>query len=174
MNDDREKRRQYLGENSDDVTMVVTGLPIEHVESKTIKHKYIHDDNEEQNTNRDQLTAGVNAAVIENWLLSYTDYRLISRQGFGKLAAFHSKSAHTTIAMPLVSPLLENTGTSCTRRDIDSFFANSWSVRIMPSIVPILMHSSLLTRSVLGGASVKSTLYATPFPFYSVNYFSCI
>lgn len=101
MNDDINKRRQYLGDQAEDVTMVVTGLPIEHIESKAIQHKYIHNNTQAmEHQDRAQMTAGVNSAVIENWLLSYTDYRLISRQGFGKLAAFHSKNAHTTIGMP--------------------------------------------------------------------------
>ncbi|KAI9270650.1 hypothetical protein BDA99DRAFT_502358 [Phascolomyces articulosus] len=104
LNHDKSKRRTYLGDNSDDVTMVVTGLPIEHVESKTIKPKFLQNITEASLTQDEQNTlAGVNAAVIENWLLSYTDYRLISRQGFGKLSAFHSSSAHTTIGMPKLS-----------------------------------------------------------------------
>ncbi|KAI9495968.1 hypothetical protein BDB00DRAFT_953602 [Zychaea mexicana] len=104
LNHDKTKAQQFLGDNHQDVTMVVTGLPIEHVESKTIKPKFLHNITKADLTEDEQNTlAGVNAAVIENWLLSFTDYRLISRQGFGKLSAFHSKSSHTTIGMPKLS-----------------------------------------------------------------------
>lgn len=100
MNQDEDKARSILGENYKDVTMVVTGLPIQHIEAKAIKNKYIHHKTVDED--QEQMIAGVNSAVIENWILSFTDYRLISRQGFGKLAAFHSQSATTTISMPMV------------------------------------------------------------------------
>lgn len=101
MNHDEEKARSILGDSYQDITMVVTGLPIQHIEAKTIKNKYSH--NSTIDEDREQMIAGVNSAVIENWILSFTDYRLISRQGFGKLAAFHSQSSTTTISMPMVT-----------------------------------------------------------------------
>ncbi|KAI8142183.1 hypothetical protein BJV82DRAFT_615859 [Fennellomyces sp. T-0311] len=104
LNYDKAKAQQFLGDNHQDVTMVVTGLPIEHVEARTIRPKFMNNKTEASlSADEQQTLAGVNAAVIENWLLSYTDYRLISRQGFGKLSAFHSNSAHTTIGMPKLS-----------------------------------------------------------------------
>ncbi|KAI9316436.1 hypothetical protein BX666DRAFT_1858904 [Dichotomocladium elegans] len=102
LNHDKTKAAAFLGPGYEDVTMVVTGLPIEHIEAKTVRPKFAPNKTLEPEP-QDDITAGVHAAVIENWLLSYTDYRLISRQGFGKLAAFHAQDAHTTIGMPKVS-----------------------------------------------------------------------
>ncbi|KAI8376520.1 uncharacterized protein BYT42DRAFT_498374 [Radiomyces spectabilis] len=101
LNTDESLARRFLGEAFNETTAVITGLPISHVEAKTVATKYRKDvalDNSHQ-----ELLDGVNGAIIENWLLSYTDYRLISRQGFGKLAAFHSQSARTTIGLPKVN-----------------------------------------------------------------------
>ncbi|KAG9291756.1 hypothetical protein G9A89_012041 [Geosiphon pyriformis] len=42
---------------------------------------------------------GIHNAIIENWILSETTYRIISPGGYGKLAAFHSKKLHSTVAM---------------------------------------------------------------------------
>ncbi|KAI9320831.1 hypothetical protein BX666DRAFT_1911679 [Dichotomocladium elegans] len=101
LNNDLIKAREYLGEPYQDVTAVITGLPIEHVETKTIQHKFFPNKTEDEIMAQDRrrTVSGVNAAVIENWLLSATDYRLISRQGFGKLAAFHCRTPNTTIAI---------------------------------------------------------------------------
>ncbi|CAG8779810.1 9138_t:CDS:2, partial [Dentiscutata erythropus] len=41
----------------------------------------------------------INNAIIENWILSKTDYRVISPGGYGKLSAFHSKQLHSTVSM---------------------------------------------------------------------------
>ncbi|KAI8338567.1 hypothetical protein BC941DRAFT_460798 [Chlamydoabsidia padenii] len=99
MNSNQTLRDRYI--QDDNTSMVVTGLPIEHIEAKTVKTKF------EANitaidSDHERLLAGVNSAVIDNWLLSYTDYRLISRQGFGKMAAFHATDPRSTISLPKV------------------------------------------------------------------------
>ncbi|KAF7722281.1 hypothetical protein EC973_003465 [Apophysomyces ossiformis] len=99
MNYNRALAQRIVG---NDTTMLVTGLPIKHLEPKVITPKFV---NKPTGTKEDEyddeaMVAGVNSAVIENWLLSYTDYRLISRKGFGKMAAFHANSARTTINLP--------------------------------------------------------------------------
>ncbi|CAG8507190.1 5894_t:CDS:2 [Funneliformis caledonium] len=48
--------------------------------------------------NLDNLDSA-NNALIENWIFSKTDYRVISPGDYGKLAAFHSKQLHTTVFM---------------------------------------------------------------------------
>nr|CAG8487929.1 1558_t:CDS:2 [Entrophospora candida] len=70
---------------------------------------------------------GVNNAIVENSILSKTDYRVISRGSFGKLAVFRSKQLHSTV-------LLSTTRTKfldCTREDAFTTFnrlANEWSI----------------------------------------------
>lgn len=93
--------KQFLGQYYDETSTVVTGLPVEHIEPEQVE-KYIHVENPIQVT-RERMTPGVNSAVIENWLLSYADFRIISPQGYGKLAAFHSRSDNSTISLPRVS-----------------------------------------------------------------------
>ncbi|CAO3635511.1 unnamed protein product [Cunninghamella blakesleeana] len=99
MNTNQELRDKYIQDDS--TSMVVTGLPIEHIEAKTVKTKF-EADITESDSDHQRLLAGVNSAVIDNWLLSYTDYRLISRQGFGKMAAFHSVNPRSTISLPRI------------------------------------------------------------------------
>ncbi|ORZ15368.1 hypothetical protein BCR42DRAFT_416951 [Absidia repens] len=99
MNNNQTLRDRYI--KDDQTSMVVTGLPIEHIEAKTVKTKF--DANiTDSDSDHERLLAGVNSAVIDNWLLSYTDYRLISRQGFGKMAAFHANDPRSTISLPRV------------------------------------------------------------------------
>ncbi|CAJ0643468.1 2767_t:CDS:2 [Entrophospora sp. SA101] len=65
--------------------------------------------------------------IVENSILSKTDYRVISRGSFGKLAVFRSKQLHSTV-------LLSTTRTKfldCTREDAFTTFnrlANEWSI----------------------------------------------
>ncbi|CAH1756189.1 23155_t:CDS:2 [Entrophospora sp. SA101] len=73
---------------------------------------------------------GVINAIIENSILSKTDYRVISQGNFGKLAAFHSKQLHSTVSLSTAA----TTGTKfldCSREDIFTTFnqlANEWSI----------------------------------------------
>jgi len=46
------------------------------------------------------MTPGVNSAYMENWLLGETQYRVISIQGYGKMASFYSGDDRTSISMP--------------------------------------------------------------------------
>ncbi|CAO3619989.1 unnamed protein product [Cunninghamella blakesleeana] len=99
MNEDLALREKYLGENvSNHTSLVITGLPLEHIEPDQVA-KYIEIENPIE-VNRARMVPGVNSAVIENWLLSYCDYRVISPQGYGKLAAFHSRADFTTLSLP--------------------------------------------------------------------------
>ncbi|KAF7731593.1 hypothetical protein EC973_009357 [Apophysomyces ossiformis] len=101
MNADRELAKKFISDGHEDTSMVITGLPIDHIEPDQVA-KYINV-TDPKDVNVHSMTPGVNSAVIENWLLSYTDFRLISQQGYGKLAAFHAKSDDTTISMPRVT-----------------------------------------------------------------------
>ncbi|KAI9306923.1 hypothetical protein BJ944DRAFT_159010 [Cunninghamella echinulata] len=102
MNEDFNLRQKYLGPSAGNQTsLVITGLPLEHIEPDQVA-KYIDVENPIE-VNRARMVPGVNSAVIENWLLSYTDYRVISPQGYGKLAAFHSRADFTTISLPRVT-----------------------------------------------------------------------
>lgn len=102
MNDDDALRTKYLGPVSSEITStVVTNLPLEHIEPDQVA-KYI-DVEIPVEVSRERMTPGVNSALIENWLLSYTDFRVISPQGYGKMAAFHSRSDRSTISLPRVS-----------------------------------------------------------------------
>jgi hypothetical protein len=101
MNDDATLRTKYLGPVSSEITStVVTNLPLEHIEPDQVA-KYI-DVEIPVEVSRERMTPGVNSALIENWLLSYTDFRVISPQGYGKMAAFHSRSDRSTISLPRV------------------------------------------------------------------------
>ncbi|CDH55753.1 proteophosphoglycan ppg4 [Lichtheimia corymbifera JMRC:FSU:9682] len=88
----------YLGQYHNETSTVITGLPIQHIEPDQVE-KYIHVEHHVEVT-IERMTPGVNSAVIENWLLANTDYRIISPQGYGKLAAFHSNSDNSTISLP--------------------------------------------------------------------------
>lgn len=98
LNEDTALAKKYLGQHYMDTSTVVTGLPVEHIEPDQVA-KYINVTIPVEVT-RARMTPGVNSAVIENWLLGNTDFRLISPQGYGKLAAFHSRSENSTIALP--------------------------------------------------------------------------
>nr|CAG8601412.1 5690_t:CDS:2 [Entrophospora candida] len=70
---------------------------------------------------------GVNNAIVENWILSKTDYRVISQSDFGKLAAFHSKQLHSTVSLSTT----ESNYIDCTRKDAFTTFSemtNEWSI----------------------------------------------
>ncbi|KAG0164295.1 hypothetical protein DFQ28_005327 [Apophysomyces sp. BC1034] len=101
MNNDRDLAKEFVKDGYDSTSMVVTGLPIEHIEPQQVA-KYINV-TDPKAVSLQSMTPGVNSALIENWLLGYTDYRLISQQGYGKLAAFHAKSDDSTISMPRVT-----------------------------------------------------------------------
>lgn len=101
LNERPDMAEKYLGANYQDTTAVITGLPVEHIEPDQIE-KYIDVEIPVEVT-RERMTPGANSALIENWLLSYADYRVISPQGYGKLAAFHSKSDNTTYSLPRVN-----------------------------------------------------------------------
>ncbi|CAG8546496.1 17158_t:CDS:2 [Cetraspora pellucida] len=62
----------------------------------------------------------INHAIIENWILSKTDYRVISPGGYGKLSAFHSKQLHSTVSM--VYSGLNDGVPDCTREDAFTTF----------------------------------------------------
>ncbi|KAI8391809.1 uncharacterized protein BYT42DRAFT_558149 [Radiomyces spectabilis] len=101
MNENSNLAQRFLQGRSQHTSMVVTGLPIDHIEPDQVS-KYINVTNPVQVT-QERMLPGVNSAVIENWLLSAADYRIISPQGYGKLAAFHSNSDNSTIALPRVT-----------------------------------------------------------------------
>ncbi|GBB85578.1 hypothetical protein RclHR1_12070009 [Rhizophagus clarus] len=54
----------------------------------------------------------VNNAMIESWIFSKTDYRIISSGNYGKLSAFYSKQLHTTVSIDNNNQALD-----CTRED---------------------------------------------------------
>jgi hypothetical protein len=102
LNNNKELARQYLPEEIADISsMVVTGLPIEHIEPEQIA-KYI-DAEELREINLARMLPGVNSAYMENWLLGETQYRVISIQGYGKMASFYSGDDKTSISMPRVN-----------------------------------------------------------------------
>ncbi|CAG8449342.1 2503_t:CDS:2 [Funneliformis caledonium] len=91
--------------------VIISGLPI--------KSYHGHHDHIDDVTN----------AVIENWILSKTDYRVISPGGYGKLSAFHSKQLHTTVLMNY--PVFDKQIPDCTKEDAFITFsklANEWSL----------------------------------------------
>lgn len=99
MNTNRELASKYINEELLDISsMVITGLPIEHIEPDQIA-KYI-DVKVHKEVNLARMTPGVNSAYMENWLLGETQYRVISIQGYGKMAAFYSGDDKTSISMP--------------------------------------------------------------------------
>ncbi|KAI9277256.1 hypothetical protein BDA99DRAFT_545222 [Phascolomyces articulosus] len=98
LNEDTKKAQKYLGTNYKTTSTVVSGLPVDHIEPDQVE-KYINVTNHIDVT-IERMTPGTNSAIIENWLLGYADYRVISPQGYGKLAAFHSRSDDSTISLP--------------------------------------------------------------------------
>ncbi|KAG1241286.1 hypothetical protein G6F68_016854 [Rhizopus microsporus] len=78
--------------------MVITGLPLEHIEPDQVA-KYI-DVEDPKEVNKARMQPGVNSAYMENWLLGHTQYRVISVQGYGKMASFYSGEDKTSISMP--------------------------------------------------------------------------
>ncbi|KAG2173594.1 hypothetical protein INT43_005012 [Umbelopsis isabellina] len=99
LNTNAATHQEYL--SSKDTVVLTTGLPIEHVEPAQVA-KYINITEPIVET-QEQKVAGINSAVIENWLLANTNYRVISQQGYGKLAAFHSNIDGTTYGMPRIT-----------------------------------------------------------------------
>jgi hypothetical protein len=101
LNNNRELAKTYIGEDIVDISsMVITGLPIEHIEPDQVA-KYINVE-EKKAVNLQRMLPGVNSAYMENWLLGETQYRVISIQGYGKMAAFYSGDDKTSISMPKV------------------------------------------------------------------------
>lgn len=99
MNTNKALAAKYIDEEILDISsMIITGLPIEHIEPDQIA-KYI-DVKEHKAVNLERMTPGVNSAYMENWLLGETQYRVISIQGYGKMAAFYSGDDKTSISMP--------------------------------------------------------------------------
>ncbi|KAI8647037.1 hypothetical protein BD408DRAFT_409107 [Parasitella parasitica] len=99
LNTNRELAKTYIGGDIVDISsMVITGLPIEHIEPDQIA-KYI-DVEVHKEVNLQRMTPGVNSAYMENWLLGETQYRVISIQGYGKMASFYSGEDKTSISMP--------------------------------------------------------------------------
>ncbi|KAI8139663.1 hypothetical protein BJV82DRAFT_543928 [Fennellomyces sp. T-0311] len=98
LNTDEKKAKKYLGKDYKTTSTVITGMPVDHIEPNQVE-KYIHVENPIDVT-IERMTPGVNSAIIENWLLGHADYRIISPQGYGKLAAFHSRSDDSTISLP--------------------------------------------------------------------------
>jgi hypothetical protein len=99
LNDDKQLSSVYFGDIAYKSTMVVTGLPIEHIEIDQVSKKYGTAE-QRKKANIERMLPGSNSAYIENWLLAYTKYRVISPQGYGKMAAFYSGYDYTTISIP--------------------------------------------------------------------------
>ncbi|KAI9280712.1 hypothetical protein BY458DRAFT_500129 [Sporodiniella umbellata] len=99
LNSNKELASQYLSESLvKDSSFVITGLPIEHIEPEQVA-KYI-DVKDPKKVNRARMQPGVNSAYMENWLLGLTQYRVISIQGYGKMATFYSGEDRSSISMP--------------------------------------------------------------------------
>ncbi|KAI9281529.1 hypothetical protein BY458DRAFT_531462 [Sporodiniella umbellata] len=99
LNRNRTEAEHYLGQPlAAMASMVISGLPIEHIEPEQIT-KQIHEEDPRQ-INKLRMQPGVNSAYMENWLLGLTHYRVISVQGYGKMAAFYSAHDHSSISMP--------------------------------------------------------------------------
>ncbi|CAM0141597.1 unnamed protein product [Umbelopsis sp. WA50703] len=138
LNDDPVLSKQYLGDK--DSKVLVTGLPIEHIERGQVSHAYTSHQNlteeekqsiEHQISHNEQI-AGVNSAIIENYILSSTSYRIITKMGFGKMAAFNSRVNGTTYALPVLDKYkLGDYVPDCTDTNaVDSFDSLSlmWSL----------------------------------------------
>ncbi|CAO3693501.1 unnamed protein product [Umbelopsis ramanniana] len=108
LNDNPVLNEKYFGDKTSRV--LVTGLPIEHIERGEVTHSYTKHLNltdEERNSIEHQLShneqiAGVNSAIIENYILSSTSYRVITKMGYGKMAAFNSRVNGSTYALPVL------------------------------------------------------------------------
>jgi hypothetical protein len=100
LNNNKEVAKTLFGDIADIATMVTTGLPIEHIEPDQVA-KYIDVEVKKQ-VNIERMLPGSNSAYMENWLLGYTQYRVISPQGYGKMAAFFSTDDKASISMPRV------------------------------------------------------------------------
>ncbi|KAG1149119.1 hypothetical protein G6F37_000782 [Rhizopus arrhizus] len=99
LNVNKDLAKKYLDEDiAESSSMVITGLPIEHIEPEQIA-KYIEVENPKE-INKARMQPGVNSAYMENWLLGLTQYRVISVQGYGKMASFYSGEDMTSISMP--------------------------------------------------------------------------
>lgn len=99
LNHNKASAQKYLPQDIVDTSsFVITGLPIEHIEPEQIA-KYIDVKNPKE-LNRMRMQPGVNSAYMENWLLGLTQYRVISVQGYGKMASFYSGKDQTSISMP--------------------------------------------------------------------------
>ncbi|CAO3588906.1 unnamed protein product [Absidia cylindrospora] len=123
MNEDASLRAKYLGvENMEMTSTVVTNLPLEHIEPDQVA-KYI-DVEIPLEVSRERMTPGVNSAMMENWLLGYTDLRVISPQGYGKMAAFHSRSDHTTISLPRLPSKAKSL--NCADPKVTGYYDLSW------------------------------------------------
>ncbi|KAI8327991.1 hypothetical protein BC941DRAFT_445874 [Chlamydoabsidia padenii] len=123
MNDDTALRTKYLGLASSEITStVITNLPLEHIEPDQVA-KYINVEIPVE-VSRERMTPGVNSALIENWLLSYTDFRVISPQGYGKMAAFHSRSDKSTISLPRLP--VRAKAMNCADPKVLGFYDYSW------------------------------------------------
>lgn len=104
MNTNKALAAKYIDEEILDISsMIITGLPIEHIEPDQIA-KYI-DVKEHKAVNLERMRPGVNSAYMENWLLGETQYRVISIQGYGKMASFYSGDDKTSISMPKPSKI---------------------------------------------------------------------
>ncbi|KAI7870039.1 hypothetical protein BDF14DRAFT_1778694 [Spinellus fusiger] len=102
MNQNEELAKRFLGDSYKETTLLVTGLPIEHMEPKTVYTMLSPSSIAKMLKVKGEMSGAVNSALIENWLLSAANYRLISRKGFGKMAAFNSQSPRTTINLPVI------------------------------------------------------------------------
>jgi hypothetical protein len=113
-------------------SMVITGLPIEHIEPDQIA-RYI-DVKVHKEVNLARMTPGVNSAYMENWLLGETQFRVISAQGYGKMAAFYSGDDKRSIPMPKPSRktgVLVNPQLNCATEDAFTTFdwlSTQWSL----------------------------------------------
>ncbi|CAO3700349.1 unnamed protein product [Rhizopus stolonifer] len=127
LNHDKELARKYLDEDLVQVSsMVITGLPIEHIEPEQIA-KYIEVEDPKE-VNKARMQPGVNSAYMENWLLGLTQYRVISVQGYGKMASFYSGEDKTSISMPKSggrSPIVCSAESSFTSFD---WLSTQWSL----------------------------------------------
>ncbi|KAG1194490.1 hypothetical protein G6F36_000175 [Rhizopus arrhizus] len=99
LNRNKDLAQKYLSEDIvKSSSMVITGLPLEHIEPDQVA-KYI-DVEDPKEVNKARMQPGVNSAYMENWLLGHTQYRVISVQGYGKMASFYSGEDKTSISMP--------------------------------------------------------------------------
>ncbi|CAJ0893276.1 1148_t:CDS:2, partial [Entrophospora sp. SA101] len=103
--------------------VIISGLPI-----NTGHSNYDHPDD-------------VNNAIIENWILGKTDFRVISQGGIGKLAAFHSKQLHSTVLLPPI----ETNFVDCTPQQYYN-----------PSSVPSVSNETITGRFLINNSSISN------------------